>query len=83
VGGGGPTTEPSPAPRGGGAGGGRRRRGGPPPRLKAGDSDRDFLEAKQLTARFYAEHLMPRAGACLQAILAGSETLMALSEEQF
>ncbi len=52
-------------------------------RLAAGDGDRDFLEAKQLTARFYAEHLMPRAGTCLQAILAGSESLMALRDEQF
>ena len=52
-------------------------------RLEAGDTDRDFLEAKQLTARFYAEQLMPRAGACLQAILPGSETLMALRDEQF
>ncbi len=52
-------------------------------RLEAGDTDRDFLEARQVTARFYAEHLMPKAGACLQAILAGTDTLMALRDEQF
>jgi len=51
--------------------------------LDAGDTDRDYLEAKLVTARFYAEHLLPRTQAYLQAILAGSETLMMLREEQF
>jgi alkylation response protein AidB-like acyl-CoA dehydrogenase len=52
-------------------------------RLEAGDTDRDYLAARLVTARFYAEHLLPRTQAYLQAILAGSQTLMALREEQF
>ena len=51
-------------------------------RLSTGSPDVSFLEAKIVTARFYAEHLMPRAGAHLAAVLAGSESLMGLSEEQ-
>ncbi len=50
--------------------------------LDAGAPNRDFLRAKQLTARFYAEHIMPRAQGYLGAILAGPESLMALSEDQ-
>jgi hypothetical protein len=52
-------------------------------RLAAGEGDASFLEAKRVTARFYGEHLLPRAGACLAAIEAGPETMMALSPEQF
>ena len=51
--------------------------------LKAGTGDRSFLEAKLVTARFYCEHLLPRAGACLVTMKAGSESMMALSEDQF
>ncbi|TVQ48290.1 MAG: acyl-CoA dehydrogenase [Gammaproteobacteria bacterium] len=52
-------------------------------RLADGDTDREYLEAKLVTAQFYAEHLLPRAGAYRDAILAGSESMMALNEEQF
>jgi len=52
-------------------------------RLAEGGGDRSFLEAKQVTARFYCEYLLPRAGACLAALEAGPESVMALSEEQF
>jgi hypothetical protein len=51
--------------------------------LEAGGGDRSFLEAKQVTARFYFEHLLPRAEACLATIEAGSASTMGLSEEQF
>jgi len=51
--------------------------------LAAGSGDKAFLEAKQVTARFYFEHLLPRAAACCAAATAGSETLMALAAEQF
>ncbi len=51
-------------------------------RLAGGASDAGFLTAKKVTARFYAEHLMPRAQAHLSAILAGADSLMGLSEEQ-
>ena len=51
--------------------------------LSSGGGDKAFLEAKLVTSRFYCEHLLPRAGACLAAIEAGPESLMALSVEQF
>ncbi len=51
--------------------------------LEAGDGDTGFLKAKQVTVRFYFEHLLPRTGAYLAAITAGSESMMALDAEQF
>ena len=41
------------------------------------------MKAKLVTARFYFEHLLPRAGACLASIEAGPESMMALAEDQF
>jgi alkylation response protein AidB-like acyl-CoA dehydrogenase len=52
-------------------------------RLEAGGGDESFLQAKIVTARFYCEHLLPRAGACLAAIQAGPDSMMALSADQF
>jgi hypothetical protein len=51
--------------------------------LESGATDEAFLKAKLVTARFYCEHLLPRAGACLAAIEAGPESTMALAEDQF
>jgi len=51
--------------------------------LAAGQGDREFLQAKLITARFYSEHVLPRAEACRSAITAGSASMMALNEEQF
>jgi hypothetical protein len=52
-------------------------------RLAAGEGDAQFLEAKRVTARFYGDHLLPRAGTCLAAIEAGPDSMMALDEDQF
>jgi alkylation response protein AidB-like acyl-CoA dehydrogenase len=52
-------------------------------RLAAGGGDASFLQAKLVTARFYCEHLLPRAGACLAAMKAGPDSMMALKVEQF
>lgn len=52
-------------------------------RLAAGADDASFCEAKIVTARFYAEQMLPLTGAYRRAIEAGSESIMALSEEQF
>ena len=46
-------------------------------------ADHAFLEAKLVTARFYAEQLMPQAAAWLQGIEAGDTALMALPDEAF
>jgi len=51
--------------------------------LAAGQGDKEFLQAKLVSARFYSEHLLPRAHMCQSAILAGSDSMMALNEDQF
>ena len=43
----------------------------------------EFYRSKIVTARFYAEHYLPRTGGHFAAIRAGSGSIMALGEEQF
>ncbi len=50
-------------------------------RQKSGEAS-GFDDAKIMTARFYAEHLLPRAAALGVTIAAGTESLMALEENQ-
>jgi acyl-CoA dehydrogenase len=45
--------------------------------------DKQFYSAKILTARFYAEHVMPRTQALAQAAMSGSEVVLAMDDEQF
>jgi len=45
--------------------------------------DENFYGAKIITARFYAEQIMPRVAAYVQAAESGSDTTMALADEQF
>jgi len=54
-------------------------------RLAAGASgpDRDFYQAKVITARFYAEQVLPQATAHLKALEAGPDALLALPDDQF
>ena len=51
-------------------------------KLAAGEGDAAFLKAKQATADFYFAHLLPRAYPCLVAVRAGSEPVIALTEDQ-
>jgi alkylation response protein AidB-like acyl-CoA dehydrogenase len=51
--------------------------------LAAGQGDKAFLEAKLVTARFFAERIMPDAGSLRRKIEGGSESMMALPEEMF
>jgi hypothetical protein len=51
--------------------------------LGAGQGDKAFHEAKLVTARFYAERIMPDAGALRRKIAAGAESLMALPADAF
>lgn len=51
--------------------------------LDSGANDKGFLEAKNTTAKFYFEHLLPRTTAYLAAIRAGSDSMMSLPEDQF
>ncbi|MDT0356888.1 acyl-CoA dehydrogenase [Herbaspirillum huttiense F1] len=52
-------------------------------KLKSGEGDGKFYEAKLATARFYAEQILPQALAYRTAIVDGSAAVMALAEEQF
>jgi alkylation response protein AidB-like acyl-CoA dehydrogenase len=49
----------------------------------AGEGDAAFLDAKLVTARFFAERILPDAGSLRRKIEGGSEALMALPVEAF
>ena len=51
--------------------------------LGNGAEDRPFAEAKLVTARYFAERMLPEAATYRRRIEAGSEALMALSVDQF
>ena len=51
--------------------------------LAGGAGDESFLQAKLVTAQFYAEHYLPRADACLATLQSGPASIMALTAEQF
>ena len=48
-----------------------------------GSGDRDFHEAKLVTARFYAERELPLASGLRRQVEAGAESIMKLPEEAF
>ena len=50
---------------------------------KSASSSDDFYRSKIVTARFYAEHYLPRTSGYFSTIRAGSESIMALDAEQF
>jgi alkylation response protein AidB-like acyl-CoA dehydrogenase len=51
--------------------------------LADGAGDKSFHEAKLVTARFYAERILPQAGAERRKLEGGAESLMALPVEAF
>ncbi|MET0250437.1 MAG: acyl-CoA dehydrogenase C-terminal domain-containing protein [Sphingobium sp.] len=51
--------------------------------LDAGEGDAKFLEAKLVTARFYAERIMPDAGSLRRKLEGGAASLMALDPDMF
>ena len=52
--------------------------------LSAGaNGDARYLEAKLVTVRHYADHVLTQAPSLLDTITAGGETVMALAEDQF
>ncbi|WP_164114393.1 acyl-CoA dehydrogenase C-terminal domain-containing protein [Sphingorhabdus sp. Alg239-R122] len=51
--------------------------------LDAGTGNAAFYETKLVTARYFAERIMPEAGALRRKIEAGSEATMALEPEMF
>jgi len=51
--------------------------------LEQGSGDREFYEAKLLTARFYFQRLLPRTLAHKEAMLSGAANLMEMDEALF
>jgi len=47
------------------------------------ESDSGFCTAKLITARFYAEHILPRAASYLGAATSGAASTMEMPEELF
>ncbi|HYM30717.1 MAG TPA: acyl-CoA dehydrogenase C-terminal domain-containing protein [Candidatus Cybelea sp.] len=52
-------------------------------KLANGADDREFLEAKLVTAKFFMDRVLPDTSALLSKVLAGAETLMKLPAEAF
>src|SRR4051812_28683581 len=48
--------------------------------LEANEGDAAFLRAKLLTARFYADHLLPQAMSLSAAVMRGAESVLAVEE---
>ena len=46
-------------------------------------TDISFCDAKLVTARFYAEHILPQAAAFKQTVMSGADSVLALEEAQF
>ena len=51
--------------------------------LAAGEGDSAFLNAKLITARFYAERIMPDTSALRRKLESGAESMMAMPVEMF
>ena len=51
--------------------------------LANGDNDTAFLQAKQVTARFYADHILSKAPAARDSIVQGAESVTAMALEAF
>ena len=52
-------------------------------RLAEGDADRLFLTGKIDTARHFAAHVLPQAGALRDTVIRGARSTLSLSDEQF
>ena len=52
-------------------------------KLTQPDADRDFLQAKLATARFYAEHVLPQAASLAREVTRGAASVLSLTPERF
>jgi butyryl-CoA dehydrogenase len=52
-------------------------------KLKAGEGDAKFYQAKIATARFFADHILSQATNYRTAVVEGSAGVLALAEDQF
>ena len=46
-------------------------------------ADVSFYDTKLATARFYSEHILPKALAYRQTVVSGADSVLALAESQF
>jgi alkylation response protein AidB-like acyl-CoA dehydrogenase len=51
--------------------------------LATGEGDADFLNAKRITARFYADHLLPQVDGLAEVIVSGGASVAAAEEAIF
>ncbi|MCB1478909.1 MAG: acyl-CoA dehydrogenase C-terminal domain-containing protein [Tepidamorphaceae bacterium] len=52
-------------------------------KLAAGEGDKEWLEAKLVTGRYFMQRILPETGAHVRRIEAGADTMMALPAEAF
>ena len=52
-------------------------------RLAEGSGDASFYQAKQLTTRFYADHVLSAAAGLAHAVVQGASSVIALGDDQF
>ena len=52
-------------------------------RLRQGASDTGYLEAKLLTTRFYADHVMTKADGLAETVLHGADAVLAYPDDHF
>ncbi|BAN48691.1 acyl-CoA dehydrogenase C-terminal domain-containing protein [Metapseudomonas resinovorans] len=52
-------------------------------RLQAGTTEQDFYRGKLLTARFYAEHLLPRAEGLSRIVIQGGDAVLEMEDRLF
>ena len=52
-------------------------------KLSAGEGDATFLRAKIVTARHFADHVLPQAGGLHETIVSGAASVLALADDQF
>ena len=52
-------------------------------KLKQPDADREFLQGKLATARFYAEHELPRAATLAREVTRGADSILAIDPAKF
>ena len=48
--------------------------------LEAGEGDSQYLRGKRLTARFFADHLLPQADSLAETMIAGGALVRAAEE---
>lgn len=51
--------------------------------LAKGEGDTDFLKAKLITARFFADHILPFADGYAEAVVNGASSVLAMEEAYF